>query len=143
MNPQRMRWGPSGSSGWRRYLEASVTCAFVRTPSSTRTSARRFPVVLRSMAKGLSPTTHPAAPAGRVRRDARSPPPPRQGRIPALDVELLDLEGVPLDEGPAGLHLLPHQHGEHLVGADPVLDLHAEEPARGDVHRGVAELGGH
>src|SRR6267154_1853478 len=71
--------------------------------------------------------------AGMVARAAAAP-------FPSLDVEELDVLGVALDERPAGLDVLTHQHAEHLVSLRCIIhsDL-LEHPLR-RVHRGVPQL---
>jgi hypothetical protein len=45
-----------------------------------------------------------------------------------------------LDEVPPRLHLVAHQHREHPVGLDRVVDLHLQQAAHGRVHRGFPQL---
>jgi hypothetical protein len=47
---------------------------------------------------------------------------------------------LPLDEVAPRLHLVAHQHGEHAVGLDGVVDLHAQQAAHGGVHGGFPQL---
>src|SRR5664280_1551137 len=58
----------------------------------------------------------------------------------SLDVEVHDLEGVLLDEGPPRFDGVAHQHGEQLVGLGRVLDPDLEEAAALRVHRRGPEL---
>src|SRR5438128_550873 len=47
---------------------------------------------------------------------------------------------IALDEVAPRLDLVAHQHREHVVGLDGVVDLHAQQAAHGGVHRGLPEL---
>src|SRR6185437_6034526 len=48
-------------------------------------------------------------------------------------VDVLDLQGVLLDELAPRLHLLAHQRAEHLVGLEGVVQLHLQERPLGRV----------
>ena len=57
-----------------------------------------------------------------------------------LNVDIPRVQRVGLDELPARLDLVAHQRGEDLVGADGVLDLHAQHAAHGGIHRRLPQL---
>src|SRR5262245_40113514 len=65
---------------------------------------------------------------------------PDSRSVNELDIEIRDVQRVLLDELPPRLHGVPHEHREHLVGADGVLHRDLEERARVRLHRGVREL---
>src|ERR687898_2167681 len=56
------------------------------------------------------------------------------------DIEEADVLRVFLDEDPARLDLVPHQHREELAGADLVLDLDTDEQPPLRIHRRLPEL---
>ena len=58
----------------------------------------------------------------------------------ALDVDVRRPQRIRLDEVPPRLHLIPHQHREHAVGLDRVVDLHAQQAPHGGVHGGLPQL---
>ena len=69
-------------------------------------------------AQGLyEPNTSP-------RREPGDRPHGDGGAAPASDVEMFDVERVPLDEVAAGFHLLSHQHAEQVVGRGGVVHRH-------------------
>src|SRR5437867_10030540 len=55
-------------------------------------------------------------------------------------IQVRDLEGVPLDELAARLHLVAHEDREDPVGLDGVLDLHLQQLAPRRVHGRLPEL---
>src|SRR5213594_3043844 len=57
-----------------------------------------------------------------------------------LNIQVGDVQRVLLDELPARLDGVAHEHREHRVGADGILHRDLEERARLGVHRGVREL---
>ena len=59
-----------------------------------------------------------------------------------LDVDVPRVQRVGLDELPPRLHFVAHQRREDLVGADRVLDLHAQHAAHGRIHRRFPQLAG-
>src|SRR5919112_4761202 len=59
-----------------------------------------------------------------------------------LDVEEPDVLRVALDERPALLDVLAHQHGEHLVGLRRVLEGDLQQEPVVGVHRGLPQLVG-
>src|SRR6185295_14771342 len=62
--------------------------------------------------------------------------------LPALHVEVADVEGVVFDELAAGFDFFAHELREHFFGFDGVGEVHAEELALGGVHGGLEELAG-
>src|SRR6185503_15128282 len=73
-----------------------------------------------------------AEPVGRASR--------RRSLTRNLDIEVRDVQGVLLDELPARLDGVAHQHREHLIGADGVFHRDLEERARVGLHSRVREL---
>jgi hypothetical protein len=59
----------------------------------------------------------------------------------ALDVEVLDVEGVVFNELAAIFNVFTHQCGEDFIGFDSVLELDAEQSAVLWVHGGFPQLG--
>src|SRR5215218_3486277 len=59
------------------------------------------------------------------------------GRELSIDEGVLS---VLLDELPAGLHILPHQDGEHPVGRRGVLEGHLAQDPGVRVHGGLPQL---
>src|SRR5678816_3320902 len=57
-----------------------------------------------------------------------------------LDVDVRDAQRVALDEVAARLDLVAHQHREDTIGLERVVELDAQEPAHGRVHRRLPEL---
>src|SRR6218665_2892794 len=52
------------------------------------------------------------------------------------NVDVTRPERIHLDEVPPWLDLIAHQHREHAIGLDGVVDLHAQQAAHARVHRG-------
>ena len=59
---------------------------------------------------------------------------------PLLRIDVGRLQGIRLDELPPRLDFISHQHREHLVRLDRILDLHAQQAAHVRVHRGSPQL---
>ena len=60
----------------------------------------------------------------------------------ALNVNIPRPQRIFLNEFPARLYLVAHQHGEHAVCFDGVVNLYPQQAAHGGVHRGFPELSG-
>src|SRR5665811_159221 len=61
----------------------------------------------------------------------------RRRRAPPSDVQEPHVLGVPLDEGPAGLHVLAHEYREDLVRRRGVVQGDLEQRPVVGVHGGV------
>jgi hypothetical protein len=59
---------------------------------------------------------------------------------PLSNIEIANRQGVLLDEFPAGLYIVTHQSGEHLISQKSILDGHLQHPPRFWVHRRFPEL---
>src|SRR5919198_6314139 len=67
--------------------------------------------------------------------------PAPSGPLSTSDIQVLDLQGVLLDELAARLNLVAHQPREPEVGGRCVLDVDAYDHAPSRVHRRLPELG--
>ncbi len=56
------------------------------------------------------------------------------------NIQIRRPQGVGFDEVAPGFDFVAHEHGEHAVGFDSVVDLHAQQAAYGRVHGGFPEL---
>jgi len=64
----------------------------------------------------------------------------RRGPCWGLNVNVPRPQRVGLNEVPPRLHLIPHQHGEHAIRLDGIVDLHAQQAAHVGVHGGFPQL---
>ena len=62
------------------------------------------------------------------------------GSDTALNINIPCPQRIRLNKVPPRLDFVAHQHGEHAVGFDGVVDLHFEQAAHGGVHGGFPQL---
>jgi hypothetical protein len=55
-------------------------------------------------------------------------------------VDIRRPQRIRLNEIPPRLDLIPHQHREHPIGLDRILDLHLQQPAHRGIHRRFPQL---
>src|SRR3954468_3627190 len=61
------------------------------------------------------------------------------GRAKRLDIQVLDVEGVVLDEFASRLDLVAHEGGEHQVRLGVILGPDLQQRALGGIHRGLPQ----
>ncbi len=57
-----------------------------------------------------------------------------------LNVNVSGAQGIGLNELAARLNVIPHEHGENVIGFNSVVNLHAQQAAHSRVHGGFPQL---
>lgn len=60
----------------------------------------------------------------------------------ASDVQVANVQCVFVDELATGLHLIPHEHTENLIGTDRIVDTHLQQGSCVGIHRRFPKLVG-
>ena len=47
---------------------------------------------------------------------------------------------IGLNKVPTRLHFIPHQHGEHAIGFNRIVNLHTQQTTHRGIHRGFPQL---